>query len=167
MRLARGIVCLLVLIAACSGSREPDSPVAGVKRSESELKRYITWQHDWKALAFRHRAEREAETQKLRSEISPGSNGMAQESVLVAFTNRQEQEMARFWERAPKGPTATALRATLAGIGVITGDSRGMTYTPHHDEAVLDRARAQYGDKWVRWVLEHEATINSTIGANQ
>ena len=167
MRIAGAFACLLVVIAACSGSRAPDSPVPGVKRSESELKNYITWQHDWKALAFRQRAEREAETQKLKSQISPGSNGMAQESLMVAFSNRQDQEMTRFTKSVPTGPMATALSATLAGIGVMTGDSRGMTYRPHHDEAVLDRARARYGDKWVGWVLEHEATINSTIGADQ
>jgi hypothetical protein len=144
-------------MAACSASKEPDSPVPGVKRSESELKAYINFQHDWKALALRQRAEREAAK----------SNGMAQDSILVALANRQDEEMGRFVKGAPTGPTATALRTTLAGIGSMTGDSRGMKYTPRHDEAALGRARAYYGDGFVRWVLQHESEINATIGPDK
>ena len=107
MKFARGIVCALIVIAACKGSpREPDSPVPGVERSESELERYVAWQHDWMALALRQKTERETETRKLKAQIAPGTNGMAQESALQEFTTRQQEEMSRFTATAPQGPTA-------------------------------------------------------------
>jgi hypothetical protein len=153
--------------ARTSRPRAPASPPV-VARPDSELTNYLAWQRDWKLLANRHRAELEAESQRMENRYPlRATDSIAQDPGLLALLERQRGEMQLLMVRAPRGPTAEALNATLLGLGQLMAGPTGMTYVPGRNEAVLSAARAKYGDEFVRWVLARESTIIATLGADR
>ena len=132
---------------------------------DSALVGYLAWQQEWIALTRRHVADLDATTKELvagRSSVAPGS--IAGDPRLLALVERQREEMQELLTRAPRGKTADALGATLAGIGAMALGPTGLRYVPHRDEAALTAAREKYGEAFVRGVLAHESMINATLG---
>lgn len=152
--------------ARTSRPRAPASSAAA--RPDSELTSYLAWHRDWKLLANRHRAELEAELQRLGNRYSlRDADRIEQAPGLLTLLGRQRGEMQRLMVRAPRGPTANALDATLPGLGQLVAGPMGMTYVPGRNEAVLTAARARHGEEFVRWVLAHESTIVATLRSDR
>jgi hypothetical protein len=170
MQFARCLIIVsLIMAGACSGDPRASAASATVERSDAELTRVLDWQLGFRRLVARHRAEQEAVAQRAIAS-SPGvDNGLQQNPELRALLSRQRAEMQRFMATAPTGPTATAIGETLFGLGTSTSGPGGMAliYTPHRDDAALDAARTKYGRAFVSWMLDHEGTVNRTLGAGQ
>ena len=178
MRLSTASTFLLLgstVTLACSDREPPPrsaelqlQATARAAQSDSELTSYIAWYRDWKILTNRHKAELDAESQRLTARYSfAETNQAATDTALLALLQRQRSEMAPLMSRVPRGLTAEALRATLPGLGRMVLSPTGMTYVPGRDERVLAAARGTYGDAFVSWVLAHEQTIHATLGAGQ
>ena len=162
-----------VLAAGCNTPEAPArtarsaaGATASAAADDTLLTSYLAWNRDMMLLANRHRAEIEAESQRIaggQTFIPPDT--FARDPGLRALLDRQREESARFMSRAPQGPTVRALDATLPGVGQMVIGPTSVTYVPGRNEAVLAAARATYGDEFVRWVLAHERTIVATLSA--
>ena len=165
---------VLMAVLAMTGCGPSESPPARTNRSpapatfavapDSELTGYLAWHREWTLLTNRHRAELEAVLRRIDSRYSLQNAGaIAQDPDLLSLLERQRGEMQPLMARAPRGPTAAALDATLPGIGQLVARPEGMRYVPGRNEAVLAAARAKHGEEFVRWVLAHEDTIVATL----
>jgi hypothetical protein len=177
MRAAPVIMMSFALAAACSGSsvdhgaskEAPRGSTAGPEQSDAALTQYLAWQHDFRTQVKRHRIEQEATAQRVAGKYPAFSTGLSTDPELLAVLTRQRRDMQFLMDRMPKGPTMEALGATIEGLGTTTAGPEGIAliYTPRRDEAVLDSARAKYGDGFVRWVIQHEGTITAALTAVQ
>jgi hypothetical protein len=191
MWLARGIVVSL-LLAGCSrpetkstavvneppsharsadSSHQPTSahPVRPVQAAatvptEEELTSYLEWWRDWKRLTNRNAAELYEVMERVsRKYPRDDTRSLAADPEYLAVYNRHRTEMKSHMDRKPKGPTATALNATVPALGPIVIHPKAMVYEPRRDEAALAAARAKYGDTFVDWVLAREHIIVQTL----
>ena len=165
---------VLIVMLAMTGCGPSESPPARTNRSpapatfavapDSELTRYLTWHREWTMLTNRHWAELQAVLRRIDSRYSLRNAGaIAEDPDLLSLLERHRGEMQPLMTRAPRGPTAAALDATLPGIGQLIAGPEGMTYVPGRNEAVLAAARAKHGEEFVRWVLAHEDSIVSML----
>ena len=145
-------------------ARSDANATAQSAQSDSVLTSYLEWYRDWMLLTNRHKAEGDAQSERMAARYSYAElDKVTEDPELVAMLARQREEMRPFMTRAPRGLAAEALEATLPGVGQMVAGPRAMTYVPGRDEAVLAAARAKYGDTFVSWVLSHESTIVATL----
>jgi len=151
---------------AAEPSVQPAPPATSrIAPTDDDLTTYVEWYRDWKLLTNRYRAELDAVTEQAAVKYSLEDTGkIAQDPDLLAFLDRQRREMQPHMDRAPRGATAEAFKATLAGLGQMVFLPGGMVYVAGRNEPLLAEARRKYGDAFVDWVLARESTIVGTLG---
>lgn len=128
--------------------------------TDEALMGYVEWTRDWKQLTNRHKAELDLVTEQAAARLPLKDLGKAVEDPdFVATLGRQGAEMKAHFAGLPRGPMADGFQATLEGIGTMLPQPNGYIYVPGRDDARLATARKTYGDEFVDWVLEREATI--------
>src|SRR6266513_516365 len=107
-RIAVSVPLFVILALACSG-RAPR-----VRPTDEYLTTYLSFVHDWMETTNRHVAESEA-MRRVSARYSPADAPMVgHDPDLLALLNRQREEMAPLMARAPHGPLADAIGATIA-----------------------------------------------------
>lgn len=174
MRRTSAVLVALTLLgcqresAPVRGARAEAHSTARSAQSDSVLTSYLEWHRDWMQLTNRHKAELDAQSERMAARYSfADSDKITGDPELLALLERQRGEMRPLMTRAPRGLTAEALEATLLGLGRVVAGPRAMTYVPGRDEAALAAARAKYGDTFVSWVLAHESTIVATLAPDR
>ena len=169
--LVRWVVAALSLVATACGTDEPPrvAPPLRAERpgvpTEAELMSYLEWHRDLKLLTNRNRADTDAVMGRISSRNpSVDAPTIAADPEWRALSQQLVSEMQAHLNRVPKGLTASALQATILGVGRMVIHPTAMVFEPGRDESALSAARAKYGDEFVDWVLAHEDVIVATLG---